>query len=143
MNVGQRIKEEREELGMQRTVLARRLGVSPTSVYRWESGEREPSMAMLEKIAHELRVEPSDFLRPKAAAAPTYLGRVETTEEPAGEGRAIRANITSTADAKDKVMVLIDIGEFHELLRAKGFDEATTSTIIGVAKNAHALAGQQ
>jgi transcriptional regulator with XRE-family HTH domain len=63
MDVGRRIREVREDLGMPAAVLARRIGVAPNTVWRYESGEREPSMAMLEKIARELRTEPAELLR--------------------------------------------------------------------------------
>lgn len=63
MNVGQRIREAREDLGMQQTVLARRIGVAPNTIGRYESGERVPPVAMLQKIARELRTEPAEFLR--------------------------------------------------------------------------------
>jgi transcriptional regulator with XRE-family HTH domain len=63
MNVGQRIREVREELGMPQTVLARRVGVVRQTVARYESGDHEPSFEMLEKIARELRTEPAEFLR--------------------------------------------------------------------------------
>jgi repressor LexA len=63
MNVGQRIREVREDLGMQGSVLARRVGVAKNTIYRIETGDRTPSMALLEKIARELRVEPADLLK--------------------------------------------------------------------------------
>ncbi len=63
MNVGQRMREAREELGMPQTVLARRVGVVRHTIARYESGEHEPSFEMLEKIARELRTEPAEFLR--------------------------------------------------------------------------------
>jgi transcriptional regulator with XRE-family HTH domain len=63
MNVGRRIREAREDLGMPVAVLARRIEVAPNTVWRYESGEREPSMTMLAKIARELRTEPADLLR--------------------------------------------------------------------------------
>src|SRR5215217_1365185 len=63
MNVGQRIREAREDLGMPQTVLARRVGVNRNTIGRYESGEHEPSFAMLESIARELRTEPAEFLR--------------------------------------------------------------------------------
>src|SRR5829696_337791 len=62
MDVGRRIREAREDLGMPAAVLARRIGVAPNTVWRYESGEREPSMAMLAKIARELRTEPAELL---------------------------------------------------------------------------------
>jgi transcriptional regulator with XRE-family HTH domain len=92
MDVGRRIREVREDLGMPAAVLARRIGVAPNTVWRYESGEREPSMAMLEKIARELRTEPAELLRepvplaeaPRGAApseAQTSEGVAEAAEE--------------------------------------------------------------
>lgn len=63
MNIGQRIREVREDLGMQAAVLARRVGVAPNTVYRIEAGDRTPSVALLEKIARELRTEPADLFK--------------------------------------------------------------------------------
>ena len=63
MDIGQRIREVREELGMPVTVLARRAGAAPATIYRIESGNRTPSMALLEKIAKELRVPPSALMQ--------------------------------------------------------------------------------
>ncbi len=63
MHIGRRIREVRESLGMSAAELARRVGVAPNTVWRYESGEREPSMAMLAKIARELRTEPAELLR--------------------------------------------------------------------------------
>jgi transcriptional regulator with XRE-family HTH domain len=78
MNVGQRIREARETLGMQRTVLARRVGVAPNTIWRYEAGHNEPSVAMMEKLARELRTEPAEFLRESApsgkASAPPETG---------------------------------------------------------------------
>jgi transcriptional regulator with XRE-family HTH domain len=48
---------------MQRTVLARRVGVAENTIYRIETGKRTPSVELLEKIAHELRTEPADLLK--------------------------------------------------------------------------------
>src|SRR5215211_5409424 len=63
MDIGQRVREVREDLGMQRTVLARRVGVAENTIYRIETGKRTPSVEVLEKIARELRTEPAEFLR--------------------------------------------------------------------------------
>src|SRR5215216_3186184 len=86
MNIGQRIREVREDLGMQATVLARRAGVAPNTIYRIETGERTPSMALLEKIARELRTEPAELLRepvPLADAPEAGLtGQAEETGPP-------------------------------------------------------------
>jgi transcriptional regulator with XRE-family HTH domain len=63
MNIGQRVREAREALGMQRTVLARRVGVAENTIYRIETAKRTPSVELLEKIARVLRTEPAEFLR--------------------------------------------------------------------------------
>src|SRR5215203_1443854 len=63
MDIGRRVREVREDLGMQRTVLARRVGVAENTIYRIETGKRTPSVEVLEKIARELRTEPAEFLR--------------------------------------------------------------------------------
>jgi transcriptional regulator with XRE-family HTH domain len=63
MNIGQRIREVREDLGMQAAVLARRVEVAPNTIYRIEAGDRTPSVALLEKIARELRTEPAELMR--------------------------------------------------------------------------------
>jgi transcriptional regulator with XRE-family HTH domain len=82
MDVGQRIREAREDLGMPQTVLARRVGVNRNTIWRYESGEHEPSFAMLQKIARELRTEPAEFLREPVplAEAPRRAGRAATPE---------------------------------------------------------------
>ena len=39
MSVGERLKRRRKELGMSAEAVAEKLGVSPSTVYRYESGE--------------------------------------------------------------------------------------------------------
>jgi transcriptional regulator with XRE-family HTH domain len=69
MDIGRRIRDVREDLGMPAAELARRVGVAPNTVWRYESGEREPSMAMLEKIARALRTQPAELLREPSPSA--------------------------------------------------------------------------
>jgi transcriptional regulator with XRE-family HTH domain len=77
INVGRRIHEIREDLGVPVTTLAYKCGVAPATIYRVESGDRAPSMGLLERIAKELRTEPSELLkepeagRPKVSAPPS------------------------------------------------------------------------
>jgi XRE family transcriptional regulator, fatty acid utilization regulator len=70
LNVGQRIRQVREELGMPGAVLARRVGVAKNHLYLIEHEKRTPSLGLLEKIARELRVEPSELLEEPALASP-------------------------------------------------------------------------
>src|SRR5215218_10206861 len=84
MDIGRRIRDVREALGMPAAELARRVGVAPNTVWRYEFGEREPSMAMLEKIARALRTEPAELLRepsPSAEPPPRGWERVSASVE--------------------------------------------------------------
>jgi transcriptional regulator with XRE-family HTH domain len=132
MDVGQRIREAREDLGMPQSVLARRVGVSRNSVGRYESGDRAPSLMMIEKIAHELRTEPAELLREPVplAQAPPETGPA-TAREPIvsipydhdtqlGAFReALHALVVARDDAADVVppgrLVLRDDGERIEI----------------------------
>jgi transcriptional regulator with XRE-family HTH domain len=49
-SIGQRIADSRRLLGMTQKELARRLGIDPSTLARWERGERQPSKALLEKL---------------------------------------------------------------------------------------------
>ncbi|GGD91241.1 transcriptional regulator [Tsuneonella deserti] len=65
-----------------KTALARRLGVSPTSVSRWEDGlsEQTPDHATLLRLAGELQVRPEYFLRPPfESSRPTFLRSLAST----------------------------------------------------------------
>jgi transcriptional regulator with XRE-family HTH domain len=63
MNIGARVREAREDLGMSQAELARRAGVARNHIVMIEHGGRTPSVGLLEKIAHELRTEPAELLR--------------------------------------------------------------------------------
>lgn len=60
LNVGERIKERRKELGMNADYLAEKLNVSRSTVFRYEKGEIEklPS-TILEKVALALNTTPA------------------------------------------------------------------------------------
>jgi transcriptional regulator with XRE-family HTH domain len=83
MEVGKRIREIREDYGMSRNELARRVEVASNHLYMIETDHRTPSLGLIERIAHELRTEPAELLRgpatPKASAPP------ETGPDTAGE----------------------------------------------------------
>ena len=55
-NIGERIKARREALGMKRPELARRLGVEPNTLYRYEIGSIGIKDPIKEKIAQALGV---------------------------------------------------------------------------------------
>src|ERR671910_2594689 len=78
MDIGRRVREVREDLGMQRTVLARRVGVAENTIYRIETGKRTPSIELLESIARELRTEPAELLR--ELGEPVGVGKAGASE---------------------------------------------------------------
>lgn len=59
MTVGQRIKARRKQLGMNAETLADKLGVSPSTIYRYESGAIEKvDVAIIGPIAEALNTTP-------------------------------------------------------------------------------------
>ncbi len=56
--VGQRIRAAYKAAGLTRREFARRMGVDESAVYRWERGERNPTMANVEKASE---VTSADF----------------------------------------------------------------------------------
>jgi transcriptional regulator with XRE-family HTH domain len=105
MNIGQRVREAREDLGMQRTVLARRVGVAENTIYRIETAKRMPSVELLEKIARELRTEPAEFLREpapldSALSAPVSMGGPSVDLQ---EARLIKKDLEASERARETV----------------------------------------
>ncbi|HEV7325746.1 MAG TPA: XRE family transcriptional regulator [Bosea sp. (in: a-proteobacteria)] len=65
-----------------KSALARRVGVSPTSVSRWEDddADQSPDHATLVRLAKELQVRPEFFLRPPFhSERPTFLRSLAST----------------------------------------------------------------
>ena len=64
-DVGNRIRELREERKMTQYALASQSGVSPTYVYQLERGEKSPTIEYLEHICWGLGVTLNDFFKEK------------------------------------------------------------------------------
>jgi transcriptional regulator with XRE-family HTH domain len=56
MEIGKRIEEIRDQLGLSQSALARAVGASQSAVSQIEAGERNPSFDMLRQIAKALNV---------------------------------------------------------------------------------------
>lgn len=55
------LTEQRILSGLTMTELARKVEVYPSTIYRWEKGEREPNGEMLIRIASALNCDPKGF----------------------------------------------------------------------------------
>ena len=60
-NVGARIKEARQKVGLTQAEVSKLLEVDPHTVWYWESGRMKPSADNLVKLAYQLRVN-TDWL---------------------------------------------------------------------------------
>lgn len=65
------LRARRREIGITQTELARRIGYSPKSVSKWESGDGVPSAALLPVIAGILKTDVNSLLR--VSAEPRYF----------------------------------------------------------------------
>lgn len=62
MNIGEKIKKRRKELGLSVDELAKRLNKNRATVYRYESDEVELPLPVLQPLADALKVNPSYLL---------------------------------------------------------------------------------
>ena len=62
VGIGERIKSARKDAGLSQTELAKRLEKTLRTVQKYESGEIEPSIAMINAIAKEINVSPADLI---------------------------------------------------------------------------------
>ena len=58
-NIGDRIREARQKLGLTQKELAGRTGVSSQTVWSWEAGRVKPKHEHLEELAFSLEVSPA------------------------------------------------------------------------------------
>ncbi len=99
-NLPHRMSDVRGLIGLTQTALAKRLGVSPSLVSMWESGERSPAETQVLEIARGLGVS-LDFLI-NAEVRPHFQPRAMVTM-PANEDYACRAALL---DATEQVFYL-------------------------------------
>ena len=67
--IGEKMRQKRLELGLGVAEVARYLGTSINTVYKWESGDRFPRYHYLERILEFLNEERRDFLFPVGASS--------------------------------------------------------------------------
>ena len=99
MNIGERMKKLRTRKGLSQSQLAKELDISDNSIGMYETGQREPGLEVLEKIANCFDVS-MDYLVLGYSSDPIVL---------IGE--------TSSYLATDKLRIdITNIGELKELL---------------------------
>lgn len=63
MNIGERMKQIREEKGLTQNEVAQRAGVTAASLSRWENEEREPTFQNVQRIAQALGVTMAEMVK--------------------------------------------------------------------------------
>jgi len=119
---------------MQRTVLARRVGVAENTIYRIETAKRTPSVVLLEKIARELRTEPAEFLREPALAggkaeAPD-TGPARSYREVAGKLQEIREGFREERESFER-----NIARWEQLRKGRGFSKEALREFLLTAES--------
>jgi transcriptional regulator with XRE-family HTH domain len=59
---GQRLRDLRAAHGVSQDELARRTGIHPTAIGRFERGDREPRLSSILRLARGLGVEPGELV---------------------------------------------------------------------------------
>ena len=72
--IGSRIKQRRTKIGITQIELAKRVGLSRTSIANIEAGQQCPPLPVFYNICHELGTEPKTFLPSFAEVAQTPSG---------------------------------------------------------------------
>ncbi|UKH19844.1 XRE family transcriptional regulator [Actinobacillus pleuropneumoniae] len=115
--IGNRVREQREKLGLSRNEMADRLGVSLSALQNWEINEREPQASMIIKMAELLGVTPN------------YLLTGEQSESEAPKGIVARAfeTLEKERTEQDEVEML---SSFNSIEVSAGFG----SFNVGITK---------
>ena len=88
-DIGTRLREERERVGISQRELARRIGLSASMISQIESGQSKPSVSTLYAIVTELGVSVDDMFRgQRRTRDPGHAGATEPTEPPRSTTRS-------------------------------------------------------
>ena len=117
MRVGERIKSRRKEIGLSAEEVAKELGVSPATVYRYESNDiMNMRIDKLEPIAKALRT------------TPTYLMGWEDDkkENPPAESQRILESVNSSENIDLLLHIIKNEASLsrEQLLKLQGFVSA-------------------
>lgn len=65
-----RLRQLREAAGYSQSDLGKRVGVSQAAIWHWETGDRDPSIEQLYKLAEALEVDVKELFSPPSAKPP-------------------------------------------------------------------------
>lgn len=71
MDIGWRISVLRQRARLTQAGLARKVGVGRSTVFRWETGDRTPSLAQIPRLAEALGLTESQFWASKLSRKPS------------------------------------------------------------------------
>lgn len=126
MNVGERIKLRRKELKISADTLAERVGVSRSTIFRYEKGDIEKvGPEVLKKISETLNISPADLMgwedeakNEIGSSASSYHSETETPQF-----RAIQRKAKSLSVADQERLIQIMDLTFQDVLNGGGDDE--------------------
>lgn len=134
MNSVNLIRAFREQAGLSQEQLGEAIGVTRQTIAAWETGDREPSLAQLTKIAKRLGVS-TDLLLAKnsdGAAYSSEIGLLFRADEPAALTPALRRLLTQKAIDYAAIEQLL--GELPALPEQRPLKEYKEYAVEEVAK---------
>lgn len=131
MNIGQRIKKCRQNLGISRETLAEKLGLSKHAIAKYEQGQRNPDGQLLVKISDSLGIPISYLLEPKVIDSK----RLETLLETKGLSKSAIIDILnlnpSVVDTLFTNCEIIDSEQIESINKIADFFEVNPEYILG------------
>jgi transcriptional regulator with XRE-family HTH domain len=91
-DIGTRLREERDRVGISQRELARRIGLSASMISQIESGQSKPSVSTLYAIVTELGVSVDDMFRGSDGHAAAAHGAGEEPSEAGDDGPVVRSD---------------------------------------------------
>jgi transcriptional regulator with XRE-family HTH domain len=105
---GERIRQIREEKGLQQEEAARRIGIHKNALYRYEKGMVEPKVSMVPKIARALDVDPGDLFEGTPYPKVLSLPATPLANTPPEEMEERRRSLLGRDDATDAIQDVLD-----------------------------------
>ena len=129
MNIVERIKNKRKEVGLSKVEFARRVGVSLATVIRWEKGERTPNSSKIPDIAAALNTSVE------------YLMGVCDEEEDENENvftSDFKKTMTFTS-GKQSITVPFNEKLFMKIFQSMLNNKTNNMSITGIGNNANQI----